>query len=137
MNNKIKHLELVQNVITRMANNSFMLKGWGVTLTAAIFALAGKSDNALYILIIFVSLLAFWGLDSYYLLQERLYRALYDKVRETSEENIDFSLKVAQNEFENKRIAYRNCFLSGTEAGFYLPIILGCIVLFVIILTCN
>ena len=30
--NKIKHLEMVQDVIKRMASNSFILKGWAVTL---------------------------------------------------------------------------------------------------------
>ena len=36
---KLKHLEMIQAVITRMAKNSFLLKGWSITLTAAIFAL--------------------------------------------------------------------------------------------------
>ena len=37
---KLKHLEFIQGIITRMANNSFMLKGWAVTLVAGIFALS-------------------------------------------------------------------------------------------------
>ena len=36
MDKKLKHLELVQSVINRMASNSFMLKGWAVTLVAGI-----------------------------------------------------------------------------------------------------
>lgn len=32
MDNKLKHLELIQGVINRMASNSFKLKGWAVTL---------------------------------------------------------------------------------------------------------
>jgi len=31
MENKIKHLEMLQNVIARMASNSFIIKGWSVT----------------------------------------------------------------------------------------------------------
>jgi len=47
MEAKIKHLELIQTVISRMARNSFILKGWGVTLISAIFALTvGKSERA-------------------------------------------------------------------------------------------
>ena len=38
MDKKLKHLEMVQGVINRMASNSFMLKGWAVTLVAGIFA---------------------------------------------------------------------------------------------------
>ena len=48
MEDKRKHLELVQGVINRMAGNSFMLKGWAVTLVAGIFALAGKDIEKLY-----------------------------------------------------------------------------------------
>ena len=34
MENKIKYLEMIQSVINRMANNSFCLKGWTVTLVS-------------------------------------------------------------------------------------------------------
>ena len=81
MENKLKHLEMVQSVINRMANNSFMLKGWAVTLVAGIFVLAGKDTDKLYFLVAYIQVIVFWGLDSYYLLQERLYRGLYEKVR--------------------------------------------------------
>ena len=40
-----KHLEFVQSTISRMASNSFLLKGWSVTLAAGLFALSAK-DNA-------------------------------------------------------------------------------------------
>jgi len=30
-----KHLELIQGVITRMAGNSFLIRGWSVTLVSA------------------------------------------------------------------------------------------------------
>ena len=40
MDKKINHLQMIQGVISRMASNSFALKGWAVTLVAGIFALA-------------------------------------------------------------------------------------------------
>ena len=46
--NKIKHLEMVQDVIKRMASNSFILKGWAVTLVAGIMALAEKDADKMY-----------------------------------------------------------------------------------------
>ena len=73
MENKIKHLELIQGVINRMAGNSFALKGWAVTLIAGIFALASKDADKIYFLVAYIPITVFWGLDSYYLLQERLY----------------------------------------------------------------
>lgn len=48
MENRIKHLELIQVIITRMAGNSFMLKGWAVTLVSGIFVLASKDTDKLY-----------------------------------------------------------------------------------------
>lgn len=37
MEEKIRHLEMVQGIINRMAGNSFFLKGWMVTLVTAFF----------------------------------------------------------------------------------------------------
>ena len=36
----VSHLGFIQGVITRMAQNSYLLKGWDATLVAAIFALS-------------------------------------------------------------------------------------------------
>ena len=126
MDKKLKHLEMVQSVINRMANNSFMLKGWAVTLVAGIFALAGKDTDKLYFLVAYVPVIVFWGLDAYYLLQERLYRSLYDKVRQTEKDNIDFSLKATTEEFGGNKNCYCSCLLSTTELWFYLPLALVC-----------
>lgn len=126
MNKKLKHLELVQGVMNRMASNSFMLKGWAVTLVAGIFALAGKDTDKLYFLVAYVPVIVFWGLDAYYLLQEKLYRSLYDKVRQTEEDNIDFSLNATAEEFGGNKNRYCRCLLSTTELWFYLPLALVC-----------
>lgn len=44
MENKLKHLDFLQLVITRMNVNSFSLKGWAVTLVSALFAFAAKTQ---------------------------------------------------------------------------------------------
>jgi hypothetical protein len=76
-----KHLEFTQQVIARMANNSFSLKAWSVTLLAAIFALAADKANTTTLWVAVLPLFVFWILDAYFLGQERLYRALYNKIR--------------------------------------------------------
>ena len=126
MENKLKHLEMVQSVINRMANNSFMLKGWAVTLVAGIFVLAGKDTDKLYFLVAYIPVIVFWGLDSYYLLQERLYRGLYEKVRLSEESEIDFSLRVTKEEFGNEKNKFIFCVVSITELWFYFPLALVC-----------
>lgn len=133
MEKKIKHLEMIQGVINRMASNSFALKGWAVTLVAGIFALASKDSDKMYFLIVYVPVVVFWGLDSYYLLQERLYRALYGKVRKMDEEEIDFDLNANREEFKNDRKnTWANCMLSSTEKWFYIPMALICTIVIVL-----
>ena len=90
--NKHKHLEFIQTSINRMSGNLFLLKGWSITLIAALFALAAKDTNKAYILIAYFPLLIFWTLDGYFLSQERRFRALYEHVRKLKEEEIDFSM---------------------------------------------
>ena len=95
MDMKIKHLEMIQGIISRMTNNSFLLKGWSVILVSALFALAAKDSSTYFILLAFFPAIAFWILYGYYLQQERLFRKLYDKVREMKNENIDFSMNAS------------------------------------------
>src|SRR5271165_383035 len=81
---QIKHLEFIQAVITRMANNSFLLKGWSVTLTVTFLALAARNSNSKFALAALIPPICFWFPDAYYLRQERLFRKLYDQVRQLS-----------------------------------------------------
>ena len=95
----VKHLEMVQVVVERMARNSFLLKGWAVTLVAASLWLISRGEVSAYGAGFLVVLLGvtFWSLDGYFLRQERLFRKLYDSVRKAEE--TDFSMNT--RDFEN------------------------------------
>jgi hypothetical protein len=95
MENKQKHLEFIQAAVNRMASNLFLLKGWTVTLIAALFALAAKDSKPIYFLIAYIPPFMFWVLDGYFLSQERKFRSLYDHVRKLHEAAIDFSMNTA------------------------------------------
>lgn len=95
MANKLAHLEMILGVINRLANNSFLLKGWSVTIVSAIFALSNDENQSSSIYLVYFPALAFWVLDGYFLHQERLFRKLYDHVRRLDEELIDFSMNVS------------------------------------------
>lgn len=95
MENKIKHLEFLQNVITRMNSNSFLIKGWTITLVSALFALASKDANVNYVLVSYIAIPVFWVLDGFYISQERQYRDLYNEVAAKAETNIDFSMNAS------------------------------------------
>ncbi|MDR2065821.1 MAG: hypothetical protein LBP85_08975 [Prevotellaceae bacterium] len=123
---------MIQGVINRMASNSFLLKGWAVTLLAGIFALAAKDSNFSFFLIAYIPIILFWVLDSYYLQLERKYRVLYNKATETLPEQIDFKLNPPESDEKTKTCFYQS-FFSRTECGFYLPAAL--LVVFVIIIS--
>lgn len=119
MESKIKHLELIQAIISRMANNSFLLKGWAITLFVAIFALAWDQESVWHFCLTYIPILSFWFLDAYYLQQERLYRQLYDEVRLLDSESIDFSMKPPSSKVKD----YFKVLFSGTELLYYAPIL--------------
>ena len=117
---KIRHLEMIQAVITRMASNSFMLKGWAVTLIAGVFVLASRDSNPVYFLIAYIPIVLFWFLDSYYLQLERKFRVLYDDIGGRKEPDLTFSMKIPKSCQADKTLYYQ-CFVSPTELWFYFP----------------
>lgn len=80
MENRIAHLGFIQGVINRMGANSFLLKGWSVTLVAAIFALSSKDADQKFVLLAYFPVFVFWMLDAFFLHQEKLFRKLYKEV---------------------------------------------------------
>lgn len=74
----LKEIEIIQDIIKRMAFNSFMVKGWAITLV--VVSLLLKAEEKYKIWIAFIPLIVFWFLDAYFLWQERMYRKLYNWV---------------------------------------------------------
>ena len=126
--NKHKHLEFIQTAVNRMAGNLFLLKGWSITLTAALFALAAKDANKSYVLIAYFPLLIFWCLDGYFLSQERRFRALYDQVRKLDDSEIDFSMDTRPFN-DDPRNSWVGAFLSHTLVIYYAGLAIVMLVL--------
>lgn len=116
MEAKLKHLEFLQNAINRMAQNSFLLKGWSVTLMGGLLALSFKEMDYLYVIISVVVLVFFSFLDSYYLRHERLFVKLYDQVRSASKKTTDFNMDTRPFAED---VSWLNCWLSTTMKLFY------------------
>lgn len=76
-----EHLDYLQNTINRMSHNSFLIKGWTITFISLLFILAVNGSNYWLLILSLFPLICFWGLDAYYLRQERLFRELYNFVR--------------------------------------------------------
>lgn len=79
--NKIAHLGFIQGITSRMASNAFAIKGWSISITAAIVAAGIALKSYLIIAVALIPIAIFIFLDSYFFLQEENYRKLYDAIR--------------------------------------------------------
>src|SRR2546425_2297412 len=114
-----KHLELIQAVITRMAGNSFLIRGWSVTLVSALFALAAKDADRAFVVVSYFPCVMFWCLDAYYLSQERKFRSLYDSARKDSK--VDFSMDTRAS--QQSQDCWGSAFFSLTMVLFHRAIL--------------
>jgi hypothetical protein len=62
-------------------SDSFLMKGWALTVAGAFYGFAVKGTAWQVAAIGLMPVVVFWGLDAYFLRQERLFRGLYDQVR--------------------------------------------------------
>ena len=125
-NSVIKHLEMTQGVINRLGNNSFLLKGWSMTIIALSMVLTARYglQNPYIILAFFLPVLGFWVLDGYFLWQERLFRKVYDEVRQKTD--TDFKMDVMKHRDKPKCTWFSSVFsvtlviFYGMECGFII-----------------
>ncbi len=118
MQNKIKHLEFIQNIIARMNRNSFQIKGMSVTISSAILALSISQSNSFFFYIILFSVLIFWVLDAYYLSIEKRYRKMYSEVAKKDESKIDFNLTLGKEKVFGKN-SWLKTIINGSIWPFY------------------
>jgi len=124
MEAKLKHLEFIQNIITRMNSNSFSIKKWMITLVSAIIALGYNKDiNSMILFFSLPIIILFWWLDSFFLYQERLFRSLYDNARIVSPDDINFSMDTRIFDYKNntsfKSNSIKSTFFSNTIGILY------------------
>jgi len=74
----IKHMEMLQSIISRMAGNSAACKNWAILLVSAIlaFIVEGKQFELFWIALI--PGIMFYFLDAYYLMLENRFRASFN-----------------------------------------------------------
>lgn len=106
----IAHLSMIQGVVNRLETNSFTLKALAMTLASAVLAFLGavKNPNAIITAAGSLPIIIFWLMDAQYLRLGRIFRRLYDAVRQgdVSEPfSMDFR-KYAPDEQSILRIAF-------------------------------
>lgn len=141
---KVKHLEMIQSIITRMNQNSFMLKGWMITIVSALLAIYADKGNIAYLLVAIFPILVIWFLDAYYLQQERKFRGIYNDIVE--EKDIPaFKMPIGEyNKKKDCKYSYCDVFWSKTIAGLYCTILVAIVIALICIvfkdcitITCN
>ena len=121
----IEEIKTIQDIIKRMALNSFMIKGSAITLVVVTLLLKG---NKYQILIAFIPLLVFWFLDAYFLWQERMYRELYKWVIENRLITDEYLFDMNAYRFKDKVQSRLSIMFSITLGWFY-----GCIAILIVI----
>lgn len=79
-----KEIDLIQGCINRMAQNSFLIKGWTVTLFTVVLALLPEKveqNNRILLGVVMLAIsIMFWYMDSFFLATEKNYRKVYSWV---------------------------------------------------------
>ena len=152
-----KHLDYLQAIITRHNTNSFMLKGWTITLLSALLALSGAIKEPNLTLIGLFPILIFWLLDSFYLSNERCFIDLFNSAVTgqyelphsktckkdfiTSDQNIKGIIQEFDMDFKKFKIwkdnSWWTVFKSKSIIWFYLPISLITLSIWIFQKNCN
>ncbi len=131
MDNEVLHkeIDLIQNVISRMANNSFLLKGWMVAIIVGVSVLTHDTlvtnDIKYFSLILVLPVLFFWYLDGFFLHKEKCYRKLYEWVVKNRHKTSKNLYSLDYTPFEGKVDSIPKIMFSKTLRVFYgIPIII-------------
>ena len=126
----VEHLKLIQQVINRLGHDSFLVKGWSMTILAAgiIFVARTGTQHPWMLLAFIVPTIGFWVLDGYFLWQERLFRYVYDDVR--GRDSTDFRMNPTAHQGKPAS-SWLSAMSSATLRWFY-----GMEVLFVVVVVC-
>ncbi len=128
---RIKHLEMIQAVVSRLGTDSFLVKGWAVTLNGALFGFAVSGKNWRLALLGVVASVSLWQLDTYFLRAERLFRRLYEAVRTAVPAVEPFYMSATSEPFQarlralqpDSGIGWWPVALSRTLLGFYAVLV--------------
>jgi len=127
----LKEIEIIQDIIKRMAFNSFLIKGWTITIVAVVLLLKGAKYQ---VFIAYIPLLVFWFLDAYFLWQERLYRRLYNWVIQRRLETDEYLLDMNAYRFKDEEQSKLRIMFSTTLGWFYGSILILTLVYTIVLL---
>jgi hypothetical protein len=125
---RVKHLEFIQAVISRQAGNSFLIKGWAITVATGFYGFAAQQKSWKLGLVGLLPVAVFGLLDAYYLRQERLFRCLYEDAITTETTVPNFSMDIGPYK-SNKHPSWNSVLNSNPLRVLYVAILGAGIVL--------
>lgn len=121
------HLSLIQGIISRQAGNSFLIKGWVLTVAVAVFGFAIDRSNWQIAALGFGPVIVFGWLDAFFFRQERLFRCLYEAVVSSDARVVPFSMNTTP--FQNDSTRWRATIKSLPYAVLYTSILVSGLVI--------
>ena len=94
-----EEIGIVKDIASRMGNNSFLIKGWAVTLIVASLVIGGTFYQHL---VAFFPWFVFWAYDAYFLRMERLYRKLYDWLIKNRLKTEEFLMEIERTSLDKR-----------------------------------
>ena len=124
----IAHINLLQGIITRLANNSASCKTWCLTLVGALLSLAGAVHVPEIVTFALIAVVIFGLLDTIYLAEETAYRDLY----QITVQAIRDGKYGRDNIYEARAALHFSTFLSALASWSILPVYLTLILAYFI-----
>lgn len=133
-----KELDLIQDVIKRMANNSFQVKAWLIGILTGLIAIKsdqlfggavatmtlGKGSVLGLNLLLLLPIFTFWYLDAFFLRTERLYIQIYNWVIKNRTTSTEHLYDLNPRRFDGNVDSIYKIMLSKTLLPFYaLPLV--------------
>jgi|AraplaDrversion2_2_1032049.scaffolds.fasta_scaffold106570_2 hypothetical protein len=122
---RVKHLEMVQSLVTRMAGYGVSLKNYCITVVTAVLGFSFTLQRPAVAALALLPLIAFALLDAQYLRVERRFRALFDEIRRQDWDTpptFEINLKAAP------AVPYALALRSWSILSFYGPLALGVVI---------
>ena len=109
---RIKHLEMIQAVVARLANEAALIRGWSLTVAAAFYAYSAEAGSWQVAIVGIVAVAVFWALNAYYLQTERRFRCLFDRARDEDQDVPLFTMNIqAENPCSRSATAFSSTLL--------------------------
>jgi hypothetical protein len=122
---RVKHLEMVQGVVARLAGQGATIKNYCITVTTAVCGFAITLQRPFVALLALFPIVIFALLDAQYLRVERRFRALFDQFRREDWRELP-SFEISLN--AAPEIAYASVLCSWSIFNFYAPLALGVVI---------